>query len=135
MCFQSFSCCHDRMVVGFTTNCVLHGQVYSMQHYVIKFCQWLATGRWFSPGATVSSTNKTDHHDMTEILLKVALNTITLTLLIIHFNELIINMKVEIFTDHLYLLSNVISKYKWSVKVWTFKQHFLKGLSETRRAH
>jgi hypothetical protein len=28
----------------------------------------------------ISSTNKTDHHDMTEILLKVALNIITLTL-------------------------------------------------------
>jgi hypothetical protein len=28
----------------------------------------------------VSSTNKTDSHDITEILLKVALNTITLTL-------------------------------------------------------
>jgi hypothetical protein len=37
------------------------------------------TGRWFSLGTTVSSTNKTDHHDITEILLKVALNTITLT--------------------------------------------------------
>jgi Trp operon repressor len=31
------------------------------------------TGRWFSPGILVSSTNKTDHHDITEILLKVAL--------------------------------------------------------------
>jgi len=30
----------------------------------------------FSPGTPVSSTNKTDHHDITEILLKVALNTI-----------------------------------------------------------
>jgi len=28
-------------------------------------------------GKPVSSTNKTDHHDITEILLKVALNTIT----------------------------------------------------------
>ena len=28
----------------------------------------------FSPGIPVSSTNKTDHHDITEILLKVALN-------------------------------------------------------------
>jgi len=27
-----------------------------------------------------SSTNKTDHHDITDILLKVALSTITLTL-------------------------------------------------------
>jgi hypothetical protein len=41
-----------------------------------KVCQWLATGRWFSPGTLVSSTNKTDHQDITEILLKVALNTI-----------------------------------------------------------
>jgi len=40
-----------------------------------KVCQWLATGQW------VSSTNKTDRCDLTEILLKVALNTITLTLI------------------------------------------------------
>jgi len=37
----------------------------------------VATGRCFSPGTPVSSTNKTDIHDITEILLKVALNTIT----------------------------------------------------------
>jgi hypothetical protein len=36
-----------------------------------------ATGRWFSPGTPVFSTNKTDRHDITEILLKVALNTIS----------------------------------------------------------
>jgi hypothetical protein len=41
-----------------------------------KVTQWLATGRWFSPGNPISSTNKTDRHDITEILLKVALNTI-----------------------------------------------------------
>ena len=46
-----------------------------------KVCQWLAAGRWFSPGTTVSSTNKTDCPDIAEILLKVALNTITLTLI------------------------------------------------------
>jgi hypothetical protein len=34
------------------------------------------TGLWFSPGTLVSSTNKTDHHDIADILLKVALNTI-----------------------------------------------------------
>jgi hypothetical protein len=43
---------------------------------VIKFCQCLAIGRWFSPGTLVSSTNKTDHYDIAEILFKVALNTI-----------------------------------------------------------
>ena len=45
-----------------------------------KVCQWLATGRWFSPGPPVSSTNKTDRHDMTEILLKVVINTIKQTI-------------------------------------------------------
>jgi hypothetical protein len=34
---------------------------------------------WFSPGTLVSSTNKTNSHDIAEILLKVALKTITLT--------------------------------------------------------
>ena len=55
----------------------VHGEVYSIQHYVIKICQWLATGPWFSPGTPVSSTNITDRHDIAEIMLKVALNTIT----------------------------------------------------------
>jgi hypothetical protein len=27
-------------------------------------CHWLPTGRWSSPGAPVSSTNKTDRHDV-----------------------------------------------------------------------
>jgi hypothetical protein len=27
-----------------------------------KVCQWLATGRWFSPDTPVSSTNKTGRH-------------------------------------------------------------------------
>jgi hypothetical protein len=39
-----------------------------------KVCQWLATGRYISLGIPVSSTNKTDRHDITEILLKVALD-------------------------------------------------------------
>ena len=38
-----------------------------------KVCQWFASGRWFSP---LSSTNKTYRHNITEILLKVALNII-----------------------------------------------------------
>jgi hypothetical protein len=43
-----------------------------------KVCRWLAAGRWFSPDTPVSSSNKTDCHDITVILLlKVALSTIT----------------------------------------------------------
>jgi hypothetical protein len=43
-------------------------------------CQWLGPGQWFSLGTLVSSANKTNRHDITEILLKMVLNTITLTL-------------------------------------------------------
>jgi hypothetical protein len=39
-------------------------------------CDKVATDLWFSPGTPVSFTNKSDCHDITEILLKVALNTI-----------------------------------------------------------
>jgi hypothetical protein len=40
-----------------------------------KVYQLLTHGRWFSPGTPTSSTTKTGHHDIAEILLKVALNT------------------------------------------------------------
>jgi hypothetical protein len=36
----------------------------------------LAHGQWYSPGTPASSTTKTGRHDIVEILLKVALNTI-----------------------------------------------------------
>jgi hypothetical protein len=41
-----------------------------------KVYLWLATGLEYSPDTPVSSTNKTDRHDITGILLKVALSTI-----------------------------------------------------------
>ena len=79
----------DRMVVEFTTTCAIsdfhqqssESESHSWQGVLDttlcdKVCQW------FSP---ISSTNKTDHHDKIEILLKVALNTITLTIKC-HFN-------------------------------------------------
>ena len=46
---------HVRMVVGFTTTFVLS------YNSAIS-----AEGLWFSPGTPVSSTNKTDRHDITE---------------------------------------------------------------------
>jgi hypothetical protein len=39
-----------------------------------KVNQLLAHGQWFSLGTQASSTTKTGHHDIAEILLKVALN-------------------------------------------------------------
>ena len=51
---------------------LVHGKVYITLCDKVDF----TTGRWFSLGTLVSSTSKTDRHDITEILLKVAVNTI-----------------------------------------------------------
>jgi hypothetical protein len=84
----------DRIIVGFTTPVFSTTCAISVYHHLSceferhswwgvhdttlcdKVCQWLATGQWISPGVPVSSTNKNDHHDITEILLKVVLNTL-----------------------------------------------------------
>ena len=58
-----------------------------LQHmYVIKFISDLRQVSGFSLDTPVSSTNNTDRHDITEILLKKALpvNTISLTLCFTH---------------------------------------------------
>ena len=44
-----------------------------------KLCDKVCQRRWFSTGSLVSSTSKADCHDIAEILLKVALNTINQT--------------------------------------------------------
>jgi len=81
-------CGRDHMVVGFTTTYdsvpIISNVVSSnLAHAGVldttlcdKVCQWLAAGRWFSPVTPVSSTNKTERHDIAEILLKVTLYTI-----------------------------------------------------------
>jgi hypothetical protein len=43
---------------------------------VINATFWLATCQWFFQVTPVSSTNKIDRDDITEVLFKVALNTI-----------------------------------------------------------
>jgi hypothetical protein len=48
---------------------------YKKLHMKLKIEQRELT-EWFSPDTPVSSTNKTDCHDITVIRLKVALNTI-----------------------------------------------------------
>jgi inorganic pyrophosphatase/exopolyphosphatase len=51
--------------------------LYSTRSASDKVYQLLAQGRGFSPGTPASSTTKTGRHDIAEILLKVALNTIS----------------------------------------------------------
>jgi len=104
----------DGMIVGFTTTYAISAYRHwccefesrsgrGVQHYVIRVCHWLATGWWFSPGPPVSSTNKTDRHDITEILLKVALSAI----------------KQSIYHEHLYLYH----EHCRNIAHWTLKQH------------
>ena len=72
------------MVVEFTTTYVISPYHHnscefesrSWQHYVIKFVSDLWQVGVFSK-YSISSTNKTDRQNITEILVKVALNTIT----------------------------------------------------------
>ena len=57
-------------------HCTVHDEVYTIQHYAIKF---VSARLGVSPVTPVSSTNKTERHDITEILLKVALSIINET--------------------------------------------------------
>ena len=61
---------HDRVVVTF---------IIPIQSMPITTNVVSSTGRWFSLVTPVSSTNKTDCHNITEKLLKVALNIINQT--------------------------------------------------------
>jgi hypothetical protein len=76
------------MVVGLTTTYAISnveleshsGEVYSIQHYVIKFVnEWRHVSGFFKV-LPVSSTNKSDGQDITEILLKVAIKTLNIIL-------------------------------------------------------
>jgi len=61
-----------------TTNIQMSELVYNKAEIII-FSSSITCSRWFSQGPPVSSTNKTDSHDIAEILMKVALNTIEQT--------------------------------------------------------
>ena len=75
-----------------------HFDVYSIHHCVIKVVSDLRqVGRWFSPGTLVSSSNKSGRHDITKILLKVALNTIILTHGLLQYVCCIVSERRQIF--------------------------------------
>jgi len=68
----------DRMVVGFTTNCAISATWRGVIDTTLCDKSLSVTfGRLvvFSRDCGFLHLNKTDHHDITEILLKVALNT------------------------------------------------------------
>jgi hypothetical protein len=69
------------LLVPITTKVVslnlAHDEVYSIKHYVIKFFSDLRQVGGFLRCTPVSSNNKTDRHNVTEILLNVALSIIS----------------------------------------------------------
>ena len=56
----------------------VHGEVYSIQHYMIKFVSDLGQVGGINQALRIPPPIKTDRHNITEILLKLAFNTITL---------------------------------------------------------
>jgi hypothetical protein len=81
----------------------IHGNVHLIQPNLIMFV-WLSLSvtydrSWFSPGTLVSSTNKTDCHDIAEILLKVALST--MNMISIHGNVHLIQPNLIMFVSDL----------------------------------
>ena len=82
----------------------------SKMHFDIVFhlCRWLQAGLWFSLGTPVSSINETDRHDISKILLKVAVNTITSTL----------NSMSSIYDKNKLTVSCTNFNYYWESKVY-----------------
>ena len=64
-----------------------------------KVCRWLPTGRWLSLSTPVSFTNKTDCHETTETLLKVALNTIIVNSYLYY----IVLLNIDLFLSYLFV--------------------------------
>ena len=67
------------ITIKFECSNLAHGEVYSIQHYVIKFGSDLRQVGGFLWVLRFPPLIKTDRHDMAKILLNVALNTIILT--------------------------------------------------------
>ena len=105
---------------------VLHTTLYD------EACQWLVTCRRFSLGTPVSSTNKTDHHYITEMLLQVALGSILLLLLLSNLLGWTLIIKITVYLQttnfgiELKLHPPVTNKCNYSVKYQKyFRQSFV----------
>ena len=113
-------CGRNRMVVGFTATYAisayhhwycqyesLSGQGVLDSALCDKVCQWLASRLWFSRSPPVSFTCKTDLHYITEVLLKVVLNTMNPNQTRIGINHTCIK--------------NMVFTYHWTVAyLWKF---------------
>jgi hypothetical protein len=91
-----------------------------------KVYQWLPTGQWFSPGTPVSSINKTDRHDITAILLKVAFQKPTVCTKL-NIYDFIIGRQIELESRRLMFDGHL---NRWTVNYGQYFQS-LKGILST----
>ena len=79
--YKNVHVCNNTLETGIKRGC--HGRDHLVVGFITTFVPMqsvpISTKVVSSPGTPVSSTYKTDCHDINEILLKVALNTITIT--------------------------------------------------------
>jgi hypothetical protein len=87
-----------------------------------KVCQWLVTGWWFSTSTPVSFTNITDRHNISEILLKVVLNTMNHqpiywykithdTRTMLSLQQPIVRTTIPVLIENLYLVLSNLMKF------------------------
>ena len=113
----------DHMIVGFITVCnqrlyitakvvslnPSHDEVYSVQHYVIKFLSDLRQVSgflWVLQFPSLIKKKKKDRHEITGLLLKVALNTITLT----DLHITIVDSSIQKQYTYIYIYNTVIHR-------------------------
>jgi hypothetical protein len=126
----------DRMVVGFTTTYAISAYYHwcrsgrGVQHDVILCVSHLRQVGGFFPGPPVSSTNTTNSHDINEILLKVALNTIKQTNKQTHKQYILRrnphSVLYTIFVDQ--IPSLVINIFAMHV-IWLYDKYWYRSLS------
>ena len=103
-----------------------------------KVCQWLAADRLFSPGTQIFSTNKTDRHDITEILLKLVLNTTSPTFFIYlcisphheycYSGDIgLENTGLSIRVNYIWYVTARLNVVYISLTIWTTNLSWLKG--------
>ena len=91
------SCIYNYMCNQYLSPLTLWGRILLYITLHDKICQWLETGRSFLTDTPVSRTNETDRHDITEILLKVALNSINLSL---NHTKILLTGPLDVFHLH-----------------------------------
>ena len=89
-----------------------------------KVCQSPATGRWFSPGTPVSSTNKTDCYDITEILLKVVLSTITVVI--------VWQFDLQLTVQSAPIITKIMSSNPAHGQIYSIQHYVMKFVSDLR---